>query len=97
MGFNISEIVQGKKWKNFMKYLYGWGASVVLLGALFKLQHWPGAGEMLTVGMTVEVIIFFFSAFEPIHEEVDWTLVYPELAMMDDEERSETTEKILRD
>lgn len=86
MGFNISEIVQGKKWKNFMKYLYGWGAAVVLLGALFKLQHWPGAGEMLTLGMTVEVIIFFFSAFEPIHEEVDWTLVYPELAMMDDEE-----------
>lgn len=69
-----------------MKYLYGWGAAVVLAGALFKLQHWPFAGEMLTIGMTVEVIIFFFSAFEPIHEEVDWTLVYPELAMMDDEE-----------
>jgi gliding motility-associated protein GldL len=86
MGINISEIVQGKKWKNFMKYLYGWGAAVVLAGALFKLQHWPFAGEMLTIGMTVEVIIFFFSAFEPIHEEVDWTLVYPELAMMDDEE-----------
>jgi len=86
MGFNISEIVQGKKWKNFMKYLYGWGAAVVLAGALFKLQHWPFAGEMLTIGMTVEVFIFFFSAFEPIHEEVDWTLVYPELAMMDDEE-----------
>jgi gliding motility-associated protein GldL len=69
-----------------MKYLYGWGAAVVLLGALFKLQHWPFAGEMLTVGMSVEVIIFFFSAFEPIHEEVDWTLVYPELAGMEDEE-----------
>lgn len=86
MGFNISEIVQGSGWKNFMKYLYGWGAAVVLLGALFKLQHWPGAGAMLTVGMTVEVFIFFFSAFEPIHDEVDWTLVYPELAGMTDEE-----------
>lgn len=86
MGFKISEIVQGSKWKNFMKYLYGWGASVVLLGALFKLQHWAGASEMLTIGMSVEVIIFFFSAFEPIHEEVDWTLVYPELAGMEDEE-----------
>jgi gliding motility-associated protein GldL len=86
MGLNISEIVQGSTWKNFMKYLYGWGASLVLLGALFKLQYWAGAGEMLTIGMSVEVIIFFFSAFEPIHDEVDWTLVYPELAGMSDEE-----------
>ncbi len=63
-----------------MKYLYGWGASVVLIGALFKLQHWPGAGIMLTVGMTTEAFIFFFSVFEPVHEDVDWSLVYPELA-----------------
>ncbi len=86
MGFNISEIVQGSAWKNFMKYLYAWGAAVVLLGALFKLQYWPGASIMLTIGMSVEVVIFFFSAFEPIHDEVDWTLVYPELAGMSDEE-----------
>lgn len=86
MGFNISEIVQGSTWKNFMKYLYGWGASLVLLGALFKLMYWPGAGTMLTIGMSTEVIIFFFSAFEPVHYEVDWTLVYPELAGMTDEE-----------
>jgi len=86
MGFNISEIVQGSGWKNFMKYLYGWGASVVILGALFKILHLPGATTMLLFGMTIEAIIFFFSAFEPIHEEVDWTLVYPELAGMSDEE-----------
>ena len=86
MGFNISEIVQGSAWKNFMKYMYGWGAALVLTGALFKLQYWPGAGTMLTIGMTAEVFIFFFSAFEPIHDEVDWTLVYPELAGMTDEE-----------
>ncbi len=69
-----------------MAKLYGFGASVVLVGALFKIQHWPFAGMMLTIGMTTEAIIFFFSAFEPIHEEVDWTLVYPELAGMTDEE-----------
>lgn len=85
MGFNISEIVQGSGWKNFMKYLYGWGASIVILGALFKILHLKGAGPMLMIGMSVESIIFFFSAFEPIHEEVDWTLVYPELAGMSDE------------
>jgi gliding motility-associated protein GldL len=85
---NITELVESKSWKNFMAKLYGWGASVVIIGALFKIQHWPGASEMLTVGLSVEAIIFFFSAFEPIHEEIDWTLVYPELAGMssDDEE-----------
>jgi gliding motility-associated protein GldL len=66
-----------------MKYLYGWGASIVLVGALFKLTHWPGATAMLTVGLITEAIIFFFSAFEPLHEELDWTLVYPELAGLD--------------
>ena len=86
MGFNISEIVQGEKWRNFMKYLYAWGAALVLTGALFKLMYWPFAGTMLTIGMTTEVVIFFFSAFEPLHDEVDWTLVYPELTGMSDEE-----------
>ncbi len=69
-----------KAWKKFMAKLYGIGAAIVILGALFKIQHWPGAGPMLIVGLGTEAVIFFFSAFEPIHEEVDWTLVYPELA-----------------
>jgi gliding motility-associated protein GldL len=68
-----------KGWKKFMAKLYGWGAAIVILGALFKIQHWPGAGLMLTIGLTTEAVIFFFSAFEPIHEEIDWSLVYPEL------------------
>ena len=54
----------------------------VLLGCLFKIQHWEGAGIMLTIGLLTEAIIFFFSAFEPPHEDVDWSLVYPELAGM---------------
>lgn len=86
MKINIEEIVTSKKWKTFMKYLYGWGASVVILGALFKILHLKGAGTMLFLGMGTESIIFFFSAFEPIHEEVDWTLVYPELTGMSEEE-----------
>lgn len=79
---NLSEIVQSAGWKNLMAKMYGWGASVVIIGALFKIQHWPFAGLMLTIGLGVEALIFFFSAFEPLHEELDWTLVYPELAGM---------------
>ncbi len=77
---SLAEIVQSSGWKNFMAKLYGIGASVVIIGALFKIQHWNGAGFMLAIGLFTEAIIFFFSAFEPLHEEVDWTLVYPELA-----------------
>lgn len=69
-----------KKWKQFMAKLYGIGAAVVILGALFKIEHWAGASAMLIVGLGTEAVIFFFSAFEPPHEEVDWSLVYPELA-----------------
>ncbi len=81
---SIADIVQSSGWKNFMAKLYGLGASVVIIGALFKIQHWKFAGLMLTLGLCTEAIIFFFSAFEPLHEELDWTLVYPELAGMSD-------------
>ncbi|MBK7134224.1 MAG: gliding motility protein GldL [Bacteroidales bacterium] len=77
---SLAELVQSSGWKNFIAKLYGLGASVVIIGALFKIQHWPLASEMLTLGLLTEAIIFFFSAFEPLHEEIDWTLVYPELA-----------------
>lgn len=80
----ITEITQGKAFKQFMAKLYGFGASIVIIGALFKIQHWPFAGTFLTVGLLTEAVIFFFSAFEPPHEEVDWSLVYPELAGMHD-------------
>lgn len=69
-----------------MGKLYGFGAAVVIVGALFKIQHWPGAGPMLIIGLGTEAVIFAFSAFEPIHEDLDWTLVYPELAGMADED-----------
>lgn len=89
----ISEIVQSKGWKNFMSKVYGIGASVVLVGAMFKIMHWPGAGIMLVVGLSTEAFIFFTSAFEPLHQEWDWSLVYPELAGMHDEIEDEEVKK----
>lgn len=82
-----------KKWKGFMAKLYGFGAAVVIVGALFKIMHWPGAGLMLIVGLGTEAVIFIFSAFEPIHEEYDWSLVYPELAGMNDGEKAKELEE----
>lgn len=66
--------------RTIMPKVYGIGASVVIIGAMFKILHLPGAGPMLGIGLTTEAIIFFLSAFEPRHAELDWTKVYPELA-----------------
>jgi gliding motility-associated protein GldL len=65
---------------SIMPKVYGIGAAVVILGALFKILHLPGANEMLFIGLTTEAIIFFLSAFEPRHNDPDWSRVYPELA-----------------
>jgi len=71
---------ESKKWKTSMNFVYGFGAAVVIVGALFKILHWPGANAMLTVGLLTEAAIFVISAFEPVHMDPDWSLVYPELA-----------------
>lgn len=71
----FSELLYG----TIMPKIYGIGAAVVIVGAMFKILHLPGAGIMLGVGLTTEAIIFLFSAFEPKHQEYDWSLVYPEL------------------
>jgi len=89
---NIGEIVKSKRWKVLMGYVYGWGAALVLIGALFKLQHWNHSGIMLTIGLLTEAFIFFISAFEPPMEQPDWTKVYPEL--QDDFEIMETGEEV---
>ena len=58
----LSDLTQGKKFKQFMARLYGWGASIVIIGALFKIQHWPFSGFFLVLGLGTEAVIFFFSA-----------------------------------
>ena len=78
--------VNGKRFKNFMARLYGIGAAIVILGALFKIIHLKGADQMLIIGLTTEAVIFFISAFEAPAKDYDWSLIYPELSI--DEEGS---------
>lgn len=68
------------KSKKLMNMVYGLGAAVVILGALFKIMHWPFGNEMLIAGLLTEALVFTVSAFEPVDKELDWSLVYPELA-----------------
>lgn len=63
-----------------MPKIYGLGAAVVIVGALFKIEHWDGADVMLIVGLGTEALIFALSAFQPVPHEPDWALVYPQLA-----------------
>ena len=75
----FQQFLTSRKFKTFMGYLYGWGASVVMIGAYFKLTHIPGADFMLALGLGIEALIFFMSAFEPQHVEYAWDNVFCEL------------------
>jgi len=77
-------MAQSKSSKKLFNMAYGLGASIVILGALFKILHWElgplNGGILLAVGLITEAIIFAISAFEPVEDDLDWSLVYPELA-----------------
>ena len=77
-------MAQSKSTKKLFNMAYGLGASVVIIGALFKILHWElgplNGGIHLAIGLITEAIIFAISAFEPVDDELDWALVYPELA-----------------
>ena len=81
-----------KGYKNLMKMVYGYGASVVILGALFKIMHWPYCDIMLIVGLTTEAVIFALSALEPLHAEPNWAVYYPYL--LPEDERPQTAEEL---
>jgi gliding motility-associated protein GldL len=75
-----------------MKYVYGYGASVVILGALFKIMHWPGCDTMLIIGLSTEAVIFALSAMEPLHAEPNWAVYYPYL--LPEDERPQSAEEL---
>jgi len=73
-------MAKSKAGKKAMNMVYGLGAAVVIIGALFKIMHWPFGNAMLIAGLITEALVFAISAFEPVDDELDWSLVYPELA-----------------
>ena len=77
-------MAQSRSSKKLFNMAYGLGASIVILGALFKILHWElgplNGGLLLAIGLITEAIIFAISAFEPVDDDLDWSLVYPELA-----------------
>lgn len=93
-------MAQSRSSKKLFNMAYGLGASIVILGALFKILHWElgplNGGLLLAVGLITEAIIFAISAFEPVEDDLDWSLVYPELAGgMSRDNKKETPEGML--
>lgn len=76
---SFADLLESRRWKVFMNYVYNLAGALVIVGALFKLMHWPGAGVALTVGMCTEALIFLISSLEPLHEQPNWFRVFPEL------------------
>ncbi|WP_417885015.1 gliding motility protein GldL [Zunongwangia sp.] len=72
-------MAKSKSKAKVMNMVYGLGAAVVILGALFKIMHWPLGNEMLIAGLITEALVFTVSAFDSVDDEYDWSLVYPEL------------------
>ncbi|MCB0483482.1 MAG: gliding motility protein GldL [Flavobacteriales bacterium] len=83
------------KGKNIVNMAMSLGAAVVILGALFKIQHYPGASAMLIIGLCTESALFALGAIEPQHLALDWTKVYPELAHHEGDEEEEEMEDVL--
>ena len=75
----VQDFLASYRGKIMLNYAYSWGAAIVILGALFKLTHLPGANIMLFVGMGTEVLVFFISAFDRPYKSYKWESVFPKI------------------
>ena len=76
---SVERLLASEKGKRYFNFFYSWGASIVIVGALFKINHWKYGTEILVVGMITEAIIFFISAFDLPAREYKWDRVFPNL------------------
>lgn len=92
MSGKSKSVFASKGYKKLMGKVYGFGAAVVILGALFKIMHWPFCDEMLIIGLSTEALIFALSAMEPLHAEPNWAVYYPYL--LPEDERPQSAEEL---
>lgn len=76
---------ESKKGKDIQNKLTGFGAAIVIIGAMFKIMHFPGGGAVITMGLITEAFLFVIAAFEPVHMPLDWTKAYPEITHPEDQ------------
>ena len=85
----LEKFLQTERGKRFINFAYSIGAAIVILGAMFKLLHFPFGNELLFIGMITEVIVFTLSAFDTPIKDYNWDKVFPALTSTNDFEQSE--------
>lgn len=86
---NIVEFTQSSGFTKLLNKLWYWGIIIALLGGVFLINDWPYSNIILSIAGFVLILVYFFASFEPLHEKVDWTLVYPQLAGIHDDKEIE--------
>ena len=97
-GFNFMRWYESYQGQRVIGIVYSAGAAVVILGALFKIQHYPGAGPMLNIGMGTEVLLFLIGILDRPHASFHWEEVFPQLVHPENvtEEEAEKIQSIPR-
>ena len=92
----LEQFLQTARGKRFINFAYSFGAAIVILGAMFKLLHFPFGNEMLFIGMMTEVCVFIISAFDTPVRDYPWEQVFPVLASQNPEERPDFSAETFR-
>lgn len=87
----LEQYLQTDKGKRAIHFAYSFGAALVILGAMFKLLHFPFGNEMLFIGMVTEVLVFLISAFDTPVRDYPWEQVFPVLASQNPEDSPHST------
>jgi len=93
---SLYELIHTAEYKKTQLIVWQWSKGLAILGGVFILNEWPYGDLILTIAAFILIVVYFFAGFDPLPEENDWTLVYPQLAgISDDEEDKEVESEIL--
>lgn len=91
---SIVELTQSCVFKKLMHKIWRWSIAIAIVGGIFIINGWPFGNMVLSVGGIFLVIVYFFAGFEPLHEDIDWTLVFPQLAGISEDVESALTDPL---
>jgi len=99
---SLQNLTNNSEFKKLTAKFWRWGIALAILGGVFMLNGWPYGNIIISIAGFILFIIYFLVGFEPLKEEIDWTIVYPELAGIYDEDevasiKYERLKKVIED